>query len=447
MSISPKWWRKVFFGAVLFLMVFNPPIVRRISFTMIFSALAVLDLVLHYGEAREMIRGLRKPFLILGAAFAYSFVIAALRGVTDPVNGEAAIRNFFDSCVSFVCQMSISLSMIRIANRWRFTAKDLTESFLWAALAQGCLAAACYVLPPVKSLLNDLMFRNTSSREFAIIIQANSYRRNFGFASTLFDIFGFTMSVLSVMAFCKAYCSRNKLWYIVFAAAALASFLNARTAMVLIAVGVGLCVVFANIRRLNGMDLLKKGVIAAAIIFAGVFVLRKVLGGTSETASWLQDGIGQIAALFRGERTGIFETMSESFIFFPDSILEILFGTGLTPMQAVDRSTDMGYVMSIWRYGIIGSILNYGFWGSLIVHAWRRCRDTEDRMTVLCLAVQLFIYQVKLNTWGYSMAGAVIYPVLMSIALGLGAETEERSLNEREEAAACHGEHLHVPAF
>ena len=86
----------------------------------------------------------------------------------------------------------------------------------------------------------------------------------------------------------------------------------------------------------------------------------------------------------------------------------------------------MGYIQSLWRYGIIGSVLNYGFWISLCVNAYRNRKDEEDRMLVICLAALLFIYQIKLNTWGYSMAGTVFYPVLMYIAMGKRkTETEE----------------------
>ena len=425
-TLYPDWKRRALFCAALFLIVFNPPVLKRLSFTMVFSLLAVADLALHYGETCAMLRELRKPFRILLIAACYYFVLCAVLSLIDMDNAGRYFYYFADIFVMFVCQIALPLSIIRIARRCGYGPKDLGSFFLWMALAQGFLAVLCVVSPSIKYTLNETMSLNASSEDFGVVIWVNSYRRNYGFASTLFDIFGFTMSILSVMAFCRAYCTRSKIWYGFFAVSALTAFLNARTGIVLIGAGVVLCVLLANGRRLSGMDLAKKGLLAAALIVVSIFALRKLGSSESATASWMSSGIGEILALFRGEKTGIFATMSNQFIFFPENVWQTIFGTGWTTVEAAGRSTDMGYIQSLWRYGIIGSVLNYGFWISLCVNAYRNRKDEEDRMLVICLAALLFIYQIKLNTWGYSMAGTVFYPVLMYIALGKRkTETEE----------------------
>ncbi len=443
------WKRKIALSILLFFVVFNPPVIRQISFTMLFSALAFADLFLHYGETRAMIRRLRRPGILLLTGFLYYFALCGVQTLRNPDHLQSIFGWFGENLFNTACQFAICLSLIRIAFRWGFDPKDLAKCFLLAAGAQGFLAAACFVSPAVKHLLNETMIENTRSIDFAITIRINSYRRNYGFASTLFDIFGFTMSILAVTAFCKAYNSRGKVWYLFFGAATLAAVLNARTGIVLIGIGVILCVLLSNIRRLSGMDLAKKGLIALALAAAALVVLERIQGSESATASWLSGGIDQIFNLFQGEKTGIFLTMSEQFVFFPANLPEMIFGTAMAPEELIGRYTDMGYIQNIWRYGIVGCVLIYGFWISLLKAAYRNGKDGEDRVLAVCIGAILFIYQLKLNTWGFSMAGMVYYPLLISMALrSREGETEtirERScLDERKRLAPGHAEHVYL---
>ena len=70
-------------------------------------------------------------------------------------------------------------------------------------------------------------------------------------------------------------------------------------------------------------------------------------------------------------------------------------------------------------------------------------------MLAVCIGAILFIYQLKLNTWGFSMAGMVYYPLLMGMALrSREGETEtirERScLDERKRLTPGHAEHVYL---
>ena len=285
MTLYPDWKRRALFCAALFLIVFNPPVLKKLSFTMAFSALAFADLALHYGEAKALVLRLRKPFLVLLSAFAWYLVVCLVNSLLYPDRTKLILVDFAETFANSLCQMFISLSILRIASRRGYGTGDLIRFFLVAGAAQAVLGVMCFVLPPVKSFLNGLMIQNAGSESFASVIRANSYRRNYGFASTLFDVFGFAMSILSVTAFCRAYVSRRRIDYLFCLAITVVAVLNARTGIVLIAAGVLLCILLAYNRRMNGMDLAKKAAAAAVIAAAGWMVVQGVQG--SESAGWL----------------------------------------------------------------------------------------------------------------------------------------------------------------
>ena len=401
---------------MLFLILFNPPVSRRISFTILFSAIAVIDLLFHYPQTQRMLKRIRVPMKLLVLSFLYYFLICVVNALMRGEYSRTIFTDYVKSFGYFVCQISVSLFILRKAEEKAFTKKDIIAFFIVVGTWQSIIGIMCYVVPSIKSTLNSIMIRN-SSEDFATVVQANSYRRNYGFASTLFDIFGFTMSVLSVMAFNRAFTKKSGKNYVYFILITIVAVLNARTSIVLIGAGVLLCMIAADIRKKDAMILLKKGGIILAVVICGIIMLRIMEKSSSATAAWLSEGVNQIKSFFQGDKTGIFETMGGEFIFFPDSIISTIFGTALSPMELLDRNTDMGYIQSIWRYGIIGSIINYSFLIALCRCAYKRKADNEEGMLVILMGVLIFVYQLKLNTWGYSMAGVVYYTVLMGIAM------------------------------
>ena len=115
MRLYPDWKRRVVFCAAIFLIVFNPPVVKRLSFTMAFALLGAADLALHYGETRRMLQDLRRPLMVLLAAFGYYLALCCVLSMTDTDRAGIYFSHFIGSCVQFGSQAAVSLSLIRIA--------------------------------------------------------------------------------------------------------------------------------------------------------------------------------------------------------------------------------------------------------------------------------------------------------------------------------------------
>ena len=81
---------------------------------------------------------------------------------------------------------------------------------------------------------------------------------------------------------------------------------------------------------------------------------------SKSTFEWIAQGLSEIFGLFIGNKDGYFETLFNDYLFFPNGLKEILFGTGINLFSSTWIRSDVGYVIDIWYLGIIGTIIKYG---------------------------------------------------------------------------------------
>lgn len=388
---------------LIFFIVFNPPIIRGLSFTI----LAIFFSLYVYLSNT----GLKIPIIKTTMLFVIFFIYCVCISVIGMFfYGDISIRNGINTCVGTTCSILVGVGVSIWFKKRGIRFNKILDVYIIVGVLQAVLSILCFVFPTIKEVLNDLVVNNSGSEALLISFSVNSFRRNYGFASTMYDIFGCAMSLIAIVALLKAI--HNNIKYIIpFLLIAFSAIINARTSIVLIAIG-AVSVLLQMGRNKNRM-IKSAGLLIIGIVL--VFILLDVVSNKSTSNSeWLMSGINEIIDLLHGKKSGTFDALFNTMLCFPQSIFGIIFGTGIYSEQSVlGINSDIGYVRNIWQFGLIGSFLEYFAYISIFNRATMMACD-EYKSLFRSWTIMIFIYLIKLNCFGYSMAAAVFLPILFS---------------------------------
>lgn len=396
----------------LFIIIYNPPVVKGLSFTMVFSIISFIYIVLNINYLLYILsnRTLKKFLSLMALFLIYYFIEAIINSLSTNI-GLSIMSDWGAFFVQCIAGVFVSLSIVLYFLKNNYTLNYLLKCLIYVALLQCFFVFASLVSPSIKNSLVNLMLNDVSANK-KWVFQYESGFRNFGFASSLYDIFGYTTSILALVSLDLAI-KGEKRFYAYFILIAFSGILNARTTIVLIAIGA--IVMFFMRNESNGNStVFRIFFFVALLIFVLVFFISNDVDITNQNYEWLVSGIDEIKDLFvSGKKTGYFDVLFNRFLFFPDNILSIILGSGDTPMILIDKNSDVGYIQSIWRFGIIGSLLIYGAYCGF----FRSIRRIKQSYSALVIAnnIIFFLYQIKLNSLGYSQAGIVLFAICFSM--------------------------------
>jgi len=279
---------------------------------------------------------------------------------------------------------------------------------VYAGVIQSVLGITSCFFPRVKEYFNSLMAINSNSeiiRESVL----NADFRNFGLASQLYDNFGFAMSIIAILALICGL-KGKKVNYLFFAMIVFVAIINARTSIILIGISVFLLLIRSNQPYKN---ILRNVIILVSIFFFATIFYKNFDFTISQTTIWLKTGIDEMLSLvLNNQKVGYFDKLFNEFIFFPNSIFEIVIGTGMLPSDLVKRGTDVGYVQNIWQYGILGSSLIIYFY-AYAFKKWIAKATDYSKLFAILLCVMMAIYMIKLNCFGYGQAATIYMPIML----------------------------------
>lgn len=397
--------KNIFIASILlFFIVFNPPIIRGLSFT-IFAI--VFSLYVYVNN-----KGSKIPVTITTKLFCVFLVYCiSISVVGFVIYGDISLRNGINTCIDMICSLLVGLGIAIWLKRKNFEFSHVLDIYIWVGVIQAILSILCFVFPVIKEFLNSLVVNNSGSDALLVSFEVNNFRRNYGFASTLYDIFGCTMSLLSVVALIKTI-NNNRKYAIAFLLIAFSAIINARTSIVLIGVGSIVVLMQLGRKRIPQKSIYKSvGLMVSGLIIV-LFLLNVISNGTSNNSEWLMAGINEIVDLLHGKRSGTFDALFNTMFYFPQNVTGVIFGTGINPEQSViGINSDVGYIRNIWQFGLVGSILEYGAYISLFKRA-AIVVDDEYIPLFRAWTIMIFLYLIKLNCFGYSMAATVFLPIL-----------------------------------
>lgn len=407
----------------IFFIIFNPPFIKGFSFTIINTILCAVLCLVRFGKIKAFIVDNNKVrnFLILYFVFLIYVSLIAFVNASQNASNSFIINNIINLIIDTISILVVSLFFAYSFKERRLTINNVLSIFVLAGMYQAIIGLICFVSPTTKSFFNNLMVVNSSSSIISTGVKYTSDFRNYGFASTLFDIFGCSMSFLACLSL-YLMLTFKKRYVFPFLLISFCAIINARTSIVMIGLGSFFLLLFYNPKsRLKRM---LKYIVIVSILLASITMLYYFAFNESGN-SWLNKGIREIwEFVFENNKTGYFEVLFDKFIFFPNDDLSILFGTSMTPEQAIAINSDVGYIQDIWRYGAIGAIFLYIIYLYLFISFYLNVRSNY-RLIPFLFMILIGIYLIKLNCIGYSMA-AVIYLPISLFSIGNGKNLASR---------------------
>lgn len=279
-------------------MIFNTPFLPRFSFTIIFSVISLFYCLLHYGDTVHLINGTyqRRWFKQFVVFYIYYFAVSVVSSMAYSFY-ESPFLTFVGSVVGVISLFVVALFLCLFVFRKGEEFDSLTDYIINAGVTESIFGIAAFFSPVVKSLLNGITIANSRSEKIVHAVGTATFR-NYGIASTLFDSFGFGMSIMALLALYKALKGKPR-YYVYCAMISFVASINARTSMVLIAVGSAIIVIGQSAKTVKAIA---GKIVIIFFAFLALSLISSYVEQGSENAQWLSIGIDEIKALFTGGR-------------------------------------------------------------------------------------------------------------------------------------------------
>lgn len=412
----------------LFFLIFNPPLINGINFTVWGVIISGIICLFHPNQILFFLKNyqIRK---ILYSFLVFIFYVIVISLINYYISDKKIIIESLVQTLRYHASiMVVSFAVIIIAKINKLSINGLLRFYVFSGLWQALIGIACLMIPSVRNFFISLILKNSNMDRLVMLIEAGGTARNYGFAYMLYDMFGISMAILSILAFVEGMKGR-RIYYIYFLLMAVVAVINARSAFIILVVGLLTLTLIPHNRNVASSWLIKRIASYMMVSIVLFYLFSFIIKGTSEQAIWLSQGIVETSAFVQGKNIGYYDVLFNHFIFFPDDIFSTLFGTGLNSAEAVQRGTDVGYVMYLWYYGIVGSFIYYRLYYLLFKSAYKSLVWPYNR-GIFAITVMVALYLIKLTCLGYSMAAVIFMPLaLYAVEFGIKTEKGYESVN------------------
>ena len=383
-----KFFQTITITLFVFFVLYYPPIIR-INVLHVLTVRSVVGIAGNI-EARNVLKYFVGSSKLLYAIFIYSLLIFVSYSNIGGINGlflqcfEMPFVLFYLHCVLL-----------------KKTKHSLGDIIIYASIAQAILAIIAFLVPSVQSFF-ILMFMKSG---FNDIFEKMAEWRMYGFSYTL----AYSMPIIqSIIASYCLYCGIKKRVIYLFAVPliAISSFINARTGIVIFAIG--MVTVFACTIISNDVKSLFNTIFATIILLIVPIIVGNFMSD-SKTLDWLLEGTNDLNAFITGTNDyseySYFNYVADENVYrIPSDFFEAIFGTGFTTMRGNSAMTsDVGFINQIWSIGIVGMLLLLTFY---IMNTKNMCkyyiRNGERHVFILGTILILLVSNVKGDAFSWN---------------------------------------------
>lgn len=352
----------IWFIVYMFWAVFQPPILP-ISFIYVFGVITAVLLFINYHGVLKLHTiyscGLNKLIKLYFIMLVYLVFVG---GINILVSSNELMNNRI-RCINQL----IVLSLIQFMGVWYIIDKaekkgygfeTVIEKLMLVGGIQGICSIAAYLSPSIRSAFTVFADQTLFTNAFFV------ERRGYGFSETLIDTFGYGMGLIGgyliLSNLSKDKIKKIILLFLIF----FSIFTNARTGLVILAIAFILKLLQAE----KPIVQLGKLIIAIPILYIIIFIafprlFDMTVHSNNITISWVMRDVQELYnILLFGRQTGVSITGASflsNFGNIPNDILIFLFGSGHSIYDTgsiLGFRTDVGYVNSLWEFGLIGTI-------------------------------------------------------------------------------------------
>lgn len=393
--------KKIILIIYLFFVIYMPPLLENGMIEKVMLVLSILYILVNLGKSTKIIniKENKRILLLCIILLAYSLIISSINSI---INGNGNFFNKPAEIIIFMIYFFCEATAIAVyCKKNEITSEAFIKLLIFVGLIQAIFVFASFFSSEIRSKLLSLISQNASYSRIKESISAEHYtalRRNYGFADTLYDRFGYTCSILCAVSFNLGLYKKKWGYYIASLIFVFCTLVNARSGVVLCVIAMivsGLLFFFYNngsaksVLRLVGLVF-----IVCIVIVAFLHILQQYAPDTYE---WMESGLGSIfefSNALTDNNEMDFYISSETW-FFPN-IFGFIFGTARDPSYIIGRSTDNGYVEQIWYIGIIGLLISINLFVGSIKRTSRTCTSQLERSVLYTMIILILVYMVKL---------------------------------------------------
>lgn len=283
-----------------------------------------------------------------------------------------------------------SLYIILYFNSRGYSYYYLLKMILVAGLIQSLISIAAFIFPQLQNAIANLFIKNG----LADVIFKFSYYRFYGFSSYLTSTAPLTQSVIAIIALVLGI-YKNKKYFLFLPFLLFSAIINSRTSIVVFGLGL-IVIMLVPIGQLN-----IKRIISNALVFVlGLFIFKILLNifesNAVNTYNWIINGLGEIGYFLTGNNIGYFDVLINRMISFPEGF-GLLFGKGVSLFGIEERSSDVGFINSLWIGGLLLTILVYGGLLTFYIHPIKY-KDTIIKCISLTIVLAFLVANIKGST-------------------------------------------------
>lgn len=424
---------KVSIGDVLFvfLYVFRPPIIS-ISMRWLLE-LYMIGYILLKGRKLGVLyfpNQIKKYFLGFTPFFIYFFVYFLFFYFANSNTHYHAeyLNNLYVTLIVPIHLVVLLLYCSLVIQRKGYSIQQIEDLICYVALGQFICVILALFFPPIRILFTNLIVKNSDSEVLRNLGTRLSAKRMYGLSENLFDSFGYSVAMLIVAIFNIAY-ARRKVYLIVFSLALLIiPALNSRTGVILAIIGILISVFWGKPRQF----LINSFKVVFCLGCIGILAphIMKLLPET--TQAWLEQGVEVIKVfLFEGEKNGALSQIFSSDLQYPS---DLLFGACGRPhafsvFDTTGHQIDSGYVICIWKYGLVGTVLMLVGYLSMYFQSYRRAIDLKSKKILIAFGAIFMVELFKINCIANFNANMLLFGAPFLIQLFGKSENRIDSIN------------------
>lgn len=398
---------------LFFLYIFAPPLLP-INMNIIIEGIAVIYVIFSLIKSRRNF-AIRLTEIKLIAFFIPFFLYITVMLMIH-INIQSNYYEGFMDTYNIICRVFIRGIIIIFAyalycKRNNFSIDDWFAVIYWVGLIQVFFVVMTLLFPQLRENILNMIQQNSTADVVVDVIERLSSRRGYGLASNLFDAFGYLLAFMVCVTMLLWFEDNDKKKIVACILLLVANLLNSRTGVLLSLIAIVACFIIYK-KSYRHMKIIILAMVSAVPIFLiGINIIEFF---SPDTLAWVSEGIEELSKfIFEGERTGIFAAFSD-FTFFPN---DIVFGAGAPPDYLVNRWSDIGYIICIWDYGIVGTVLLLGGYIASLFYAYKNALHSKEKTFAIAAITIFLVYLYKLYSIGNLGANFIIFSFVITVLI------------------------------
>lgn len=406
-----KFDKKVMLIVLFFFYIFSPPLLP-ININIVIEGIAVIYILFSLIKNRKKF-AIRLAEIKLIAFFIPFFLYITVMLLVH-INIQPHYYEGFMDTYNIVCRVFIRGIIIISAyaiycKRNNISIDDWFAVIYWVGLIQIFFVVLTLLIPQLRENILNMIQQNSTADVVVDVIERLSSRRGYGLASNLFDAFGYLLAFMVCVTILLWFEDNAKKRIVVCMLLLVANLLNSRTGVLLSLIAIITCFIIYKKSYRHIKIIFLAMVFAAPIFLIGINTIEFL---SPDTLAWVSEGIEELSKfIFEGERTGIFAAFSD-FTFFPD---DIIFGAGAPPDYLINRWSDIGYIICIWDYGIVGTVLLLGGYIASLLYAYKNALQSKEKTFAITAIAIFLIYLYKLYSIGNFGANFIMFSFAITV--------------------------------